>query len=164
MLKKYEENAYLMCRIFGNEIIDSESDSSDSDNKTEEQMQTEVNLAALEGSIPKSVYEELKELSKEREELEQEYTKVDNDQQKLEEFQDDELDTFENSNKDFHLLFHELKQAKLKSADIECYIKKAKDLGVFPDTHPIIMALEGRSNHRPQRPFSDKETVEYIKL
>ena len=161
MLKKYEENAYLICKIFGNDPIDSESDSSDSDSKED---QSEMNLSSLENSIPNHIYEELKEQAKERQELEQEYSKVDNEYQKLEEYQDGELDAFENSNKDFHQLFHELKQAKLKGGDIETYIKRAKDLEVFPDTHPMIMALEGKSTQKLQRPFSDKETVDYIKL
>eukprot|EP00826_Nyctotherus_ovalis_P037125 TRINITY_DN3368_c0_g1_i1.p1 TRINITY_DN3368_c0_g1~~TRINITY_DN3368_c0_g1_i1.p1 ORF type:complete len:161 (-),score=69.63 TRINITY_DN3368_c0_g1_i1:126-608(-) len=160
MLKKYEENAYLICKIFGSEPIESGSDSSDS----EELAAEEVNLAMLEKAVPRETFEEMKELSKERQELEQEYAKVYNDQQKLEEFHENELYNLEISNKDFHQLFHKLKQAKLQPSELEGCIRRAKELGVFPNTHPTIMALEGKNTLKLQRPFADNENLDYIKL
>eukprot|EP01022_Parablepharisma_sp_SALTPOND_P033316 TRINITY_DN88461_c1_g1_i1.p2 TRINITY_DN88461_c1_g1~~TRINITY_DN88461_c1_g1_i1.p2 ORF type:complete len:251 (+),score=37.74 TRINITY_DN88461_c1_g1_i1:116-868(+) len=168
MLKKYEENVYLISQVFGHEPISSDEDDlpSDSDsegeNGLEEAMSDDYEFSKK--ILPAESREKLESLSKHREELEQAYQKIFTEQQSLERYQDEELDTFENSNKDFHQLFHELKQAKLKVNDIESYVKRAKGLGVFADTHPALSVIEGQSPRQAQRPFSETDHVDYAKL
>ena len=166
MLKKYEENVYLISQIFDSEPIESddESLSCESDAESENHILNEDTIATFANSVPEKLYGQLKQIFEERKELEQEYQKIFADEQNLEKFQDEELDRFENSNKDFHQLFHELKQAKLKVPDVEGYIKRAKEIEVFPDTHPAILNIEGRSAQKIQRPFADNEHIDYLIL
>ena len=177
MLKKYEENVYLISQIFGSEPID-ESDDDDNSSASDaipenEPMEEEenddndgndVNDEKLPSDLPPALIESIGSLSKNRKELEQAYQKIFAEQQSLEKFQDEELDSFEGMNKDFHQLFHELKQAKLKKADIEGYFKRSKELGVYADSHPAIITIEGPSTKPAQRPFTEMENIDYDKL
>ncbi len=168
MLKKYEENIYLISQIFSPNDATFENDSeSDSDSAAGEfsPMGNESLPEEELKSLPEECRSQLSELSKNRQELEQAYQKIFAEQQTLEKFQDEELDTFENSNRDFHQLFHELKQTKMKFGDIDHYVKKAKELSVFADTHPAMSAImEGQSPKQAQRPFTDSDHIEYEKL
>jgi len=172
MLKKYEENVFLISQIFGNEPIDlSSSDSENSEPETPESYQNneepmkDTILSEQEiKELPIEYQQKLDEISKNRKELEQAYQKIFSEQQNLENYQGDELDSFENYNKDFHQLLHELKQSKLKHSDIENYIKRSKELGVYADTHPALLNIEGKSPKQVQRPFLENEQIQYEKL
>ncbi len=174
LLKKYEENVYLIGQIFSNdEIVLSDEDSDSALGEEDEPMPEGPKVAATPAPAEKPAAATLPEtgdqqraqgLAEERKGLEAAYQRIFAEQQSLEKYQDEELDNFENANKDFHQLLHDLKQAKLRPHDIEEYIKKAKELAVFADTHPALMVLEGQSPRQAQRPFSDSDHVEYIKL
>ncbi len=162
MLKKYEENVYLLGRIFSNEPVDASDDSVSASENEDKSAEGDVDMS---GDPEVAAWESrLAQLAEERKGLEAEYQKIFTEQQSLEKYQDEELDSFENSNKDFHQLLHSLKQGKLKFADIDNCSKKAKELGVFADTHPALLALDGQTPRQSQRPFTDTDHIEYLKI